>query len=98
MAAILTDRPERPPLAPAELAERWGCSTTLIYDLLAAGSLRGFKLGKLWRIPVAAVEDYESGSPAPADAPQDAQTQDNGTYEANDPDASQVARITRLGG
>lgn len=51
------------PYSPATLAQRWGCSTTLIYDLLNAGTLKGFRLGKLWRIPADAVEEYESSPP-----------------------------------
>lgn len=92
MAAIMTDRPERPPLSPAALAERWGCSTTLIYDLLAAGSLRGFKLGKLWRVPVSAVEEYESGSPAAIDVAEVTPSADRASA-----DAATVTRLTRKG-
>ncbi|MAM38506.1 MAG: hypothetical protein CL949_08375 [Erythrobacter sp.] len=92
MAAIMTDRPERPPLSPADLAERWGCSTTLIYDLLAAGTLRGFKLGKLWRVPVSAVEEYETGSPPAIDVADVSPTVDR-AHE----DAATVTRLTRKG-
>lgn len=47
------------------LAERWGVSTTMIYDMLHAGDLPGFRLGgKLWRIPIAEVEKYERRTPA----------------------------------
>lgn len=43
------------------LAERWGVSTTMIYDMLHAGELPGFRLGgKLWRIKIADVEEYEA--------------------------------------
>ncbi|WP_370182576.1 helix-turn-helix domain-containing protein [Alteriqipengyuania sp.] len=94
----MTDRSERPPLSPIDLAERWGCSTTLIYDLLAAGTLRGFKLGKLWRIPVAAVEEYESGSPAPVDALESKDTGEAGQRSNDTTDAATKARIARLEG
>ncbi|MBX7488847.1 helix-turn-helix domain-containing protein [Qipengyuania sp. GH25] len=48
------------PYSPATLAARWECSTTLIYDLLNAGTLKGFRIGKLWRIPTDAIEEYET--------------------------------------
>lgn len=54
------------PYSPASLAERWGVSTTLVYDLLNTGALPGaFRLGKLWRVPAAAVAEYEA-RPLPA--------------------------------
>ena len=53
------------PYTPALLAARWGCSTTLVYDLLNAGSLAGFRLGTLWRIPALSVEEYECRAPTP---------------------------------
>lgn len=56
------------PYSPATLAKRWGCSTTLIYDLLNAGALPGFRAGKLWRIPAASVAEYEA-RPQPAPDP-----------------------------
>lgn len=53
----------RPPadgyFTPASLAKRWGCCIDIIYDLLKSGKLRGFKLGKDWRIPDDAREAYE---------------------------------------
>lgn len=92
MADVIVGGPERPPLSPAAVAERWGCSSTLIYDLLASGALRGFRLGKLWRIPAAAVEEYESGSPPPVDAP-DA---DDSKPLSHDSNAATAARLGRL--
>lgn len=44
----------------ASLAERWGCSTDMIYNLLREGKLQGFKLGKDWRITDAARIEYET--------------------------------------
>jgi excisionase family DNA binding protein len=44
----------------ADLATRWGTSTTFVYALLERGELPGFKLGgKLWRIKAVDVEAYE---------------------------------------
>lgn len=80
------------PLSPAQLAEIWECSTTLVYDLLNAGKLQGFRLGKLWRIPFAAVEEYEA---RPVELPVASVE-----LAASPPDASvtTVARIVRMGG
>ncbi|MBD2841509.1 helix-turn-helix domain-containing protein [Erythrobacter rubeus] len=78
------------PLNPAQLAERWDVSTTLIYDLLNAGSLKGFKLGKLWRIPLAAVEAYEQQGSETAQPPADE------PVEPPEVDASTIARMTRI--
>lgn len=44
---------------PTSLAARWGCSKDLIYDLLRQGRLRGFKLGRDWRISDEARLAYE---------------------------------------
>lgn len=71
---------------PATLAARWGCSDTLVYDLLNSGVLRGFRLGKLWRIPSEAVEEYESRPVVIAEAPAE---------PAAPPSAMSSADITR---
>ena len=48
------------PYTAATLAERWGVSSTHVYNLLQSGELAGFKIGsKLWRIKPEAVEAYE---------------------------------------
>jgi excisionase family DNA binding protein len=45
---------------PAALAEAWACSERHIRNLVAAGQLRGFRLGgKLLRIPQDAVEEFQ---------------------------------------
>jgi excisionase family DNA binding protein len=50
----------KPPYTPETMAERWQCSHGTVRLLLVSGDLRGWKIGgKLWRIPVAAVEAYE---------------------------------------
>lgn len=41
------------------LAEHWGCSDEKIRQMCNAGSLRHFKIGKHYRIPADAVEEYE---------------------------------------
>lgn len=45
---------------PRSLANRWGCCIETVYDLLRAGKLRGFKLGKDWRITDEARIEYET--------------------------------------
>lgn len=92
MADESTGEPERPPLSPAQIAKRWGCSSTLIYDLLAAGKLRGFRLGKLWRVSADEVERYENAPPAPPEGGQEAPA------ATPRPNAAQVTRAIRMGG
>ena len=43
------------------LAERWACSRDVIYDLLRAGKLRAFRVGKNLRISAEEVRRYEEG-------------------------------------
>ena len=47
------------PYSPETLAERWGCSAQKIRNMIHAGELAGFRLGKLIRIPASEVERYE---------------------------------------
>ena len=48
------------PYTVALLAERWGCSTTFVYEQIKCGALPAFKLGaKLYRIRHQNVEAYE---------------------------------------
>lgn len=44
-----------------ELAERWQCSSDVIYDMLKRGDLKGFKLGGAWRVARVVAERYELG-------------------------------------
>lgn len=47
------------PFTPETLANRWGVSATMIRNMCGAGEIEHFRLGKLYRIPAKAVEDYE---------------------------------------
>lgn len=47
------------PYSPETLADRWGCSAQKVRNMIAAGELAGFRLGKLIRIPASEVERYE---------------------------------------
>lgn len=49
------------PYTPADLAKRWGVSGKHIRDLCHKGTLSFFKVGKLYRIPAAVVDDFERG-------------------------------------
>lgn len=47
-------------LTPADLAARWKRSTPWVRALLAAERIPGaIRVGSRWRIPIAAVEEYE---------------------------------------
>src|SRR5690625_3032442 len=48
------------PYTPETLAERWSCSSQHIRDLVAAGHLRAFRVGRLIRIRREEVERYEA--------------------------------------
>ncbi|MGP3699228.1 excisionase family DNA-binding protein [Rhodobacter sp. NSM] len=47
------------PFTPETLAERWGCSAETIRQLAARGELRHFRVGRMIRIPAAAVQEIE---------------------------------------
>tara|TARA_R110000823_G_scaffold230838_1_gene357642 strand:+ start:201 stop:494 length:294 start_codon:yes stop_codon:yes gene_type:complete len=47
------------PYRPDTLADRWEISATTVRNMCEDGRLPHFKIGKLYRIPVAAVEEYE---------------------------------------
>lgn len=42
-----------------QLAERWGVTPQHIRNLVARGDLQGLRLGRIVRIPIAAVEEKE---------------------------------------
>nr|WP_319949356.1 excisionase family DNA-binding protein [uncultured Shimia sp.] len=44
---------------PSQLAKRWGCSTQTVRDAIVAGHLPHFRVGRLMRVPGAAVSNYE---------------------------------------
>ena len=64
VAPRLDDRP----YSTKELALRWNCSDQHIRDLVRTGAIRHFRVGRLIRIPAAAVEEHEArGQPAGED-------------------------------
>ncbi len=44
-----------------DLATRWNCSSQMVYQMLLNKKLKGFRVGKLWRIPRAEIEKIEKG-------------------------------------
>jgi integrase len=55
------------PFTPDSLAHRWLCSESHIRKLLSAGLLKGFKIGKLWRIAAQEVQRFEACSTSSSD-------------------------------
>ncbi|WP_420869064.1 excisionase family DNA-binding protein [Cereibacter azotoformans] len=51
---------ETRPFTPETLAERWGCSAETIRQLAARGELSHFRVGRMIRIPAAAVQEIEA--------------------------------------
>ena len=47
------------------LASYWDCSVDEVYRLLRSKQLKGFKLGKAWRISPTAVREYEESFQEP---------------------------------
>lgn len=45
-------------LTPEEVAEELGVSKNRIYELLHSKELKGFRIGKPWKIPCEALEQY----------------------------------------
>lgn len=44
-------------LTVTEVAETLGCGRTLVYELIRRGDLTAVKLGRLTRVPVAAIDE-----------------------------------------
>ena len=49
-------------LTAVEAAEQLTVSRTKIYELMAAGTLRSIRIGRLRRVPVDALKDFIDGS------------------------------------
>jgi excisionase family DNA binding protein len=50
-----------PYLTPEQAATLLGCSVGLIYELLKQEKLKGFRLGRRWRIPRKAIDEFIDG-------------------------------------
>lgn len=46
-----------------EVAERLRVNPRTVYALLESGKLRGIRVGRLWRVPVRAVQEFLEGAP-----------------------------------
>jgi excisionase family DNA binding protein len=49
------------PLTVSEVAERWQCSDRTVYQLIEAGALRSFGVGRLIRVRPEWIEEFECG-------------------------------------
>jgi excisionase family DNA binding protein len=54
------DSPRRSLLTVREVGLMLGCGRTLVYDLIGSRQLPVVKIGRLTRVPVAAVDDFVS--------------------------------------
>lgn len=52
------------PYSIAQLADRWGCSDSIVRKLINKGELQCFRIGILIRIPAAEVQRYEATAAA----------------------------------
>lgn len=48
------------PYTPETLGERWDCSATTVRNMCIDGTLRSFRVGRLYRITAAAVAEHEA--------------------------------------
>src|SRR5262245_65548619 len=55
------------PHTPETLATKWRCSARHVRNLIHRGELECFRIGKLMRIRVEAVEEYECRKSTPSD-------------------------------
>src|SRR5260221_13583173 len=55
-------RDEQPHLSTAEIAERWGCSSQHVRNLIAKGALPSRQFGAIFRVRLSDLEDYECAS------------------------------------
>ena len=73
--------PAARPFDPESLADRWGVSATSVRNLCRDGSLQHFRVGRLYRIPAQAVEEYECQTSA-SDAYAEASASTGGRMES----------------
>lgn len=57
--ATLADQDAAVLLTVDQVAARWQCSTAFVCKQLRGGKLHGLKFGKLWRVRMADLLDYE---------------------------------------
>jgi len=66
--------------SPRTLANSWGCSERHIRNLINAGQLRAFKIGKMLRIQQSDADEYAKRDPVATRAPCDVYVIKCGTY------------------
>ncbi|WP_457103371.1 helix-turn-helix domain-containing protein [Mesorhizobium sp. URHB0026] len=79
--------------SPRTLADSWGCSERQIRNLINAGQLRAFRVGKLLRIEPKAVEDYLCRNTVSDDL--EANMSPSSTTQPANVTAIRLAQITR---
>lgn len=57
------------PYSIAQLADRWGCSGSLVRKLINQGELQCFRIGNLIRVPAVEVARYEARVALPVPVP-----------------------------
>jgi hypothetical protein len=80
------------PYTPESLGERWSCSPEAVRKMLASERIKGFKLGKLWRIPAHEVQRIEACETSISDDTE-ASTPQSGTTKQ---DVDNVVRLARM--
>ena len=53
--------PGRDVLTREQLADRWGVNVRTVAREIERGNLRAFRVGRVVRIPISAIEEYEKG-------------------------------------
>lgn len=53
------------PFTPDTLADQWDVSAETVRQLCHRGELRSFRVGRMFRIPPAAVEEFEARQASP---------------------------------
>ena len=80
------------PYSPETLADRWGCSSEKVRQMVRLGELTGFRLGKLIRVPASEVDRFECQNIALCG------TEGNSASPTPDPLAGLESRLGRLSG
>ena len=54
--------PGRDVLTREQLADRWGVNVRTVAREIERGNLRAFRVGRVVRIPISSIEEYERGA------------------------------------
>ena len=72
------------PFTPDALADRWGVSSETVRQLIKRGDLPGFRVGRMFRIPAQAVEDFEQCQTSASDGSEAASASTGETTQQDD--------------